>query len=334
MQQQAEGSEVRGVGSSVLEGSSPVDIQRLGSASPPSANGVSASHWRDRIVTSALVLLPVLGLAWAIVRFWHHGISLFDVLLAIAFFEITGHGVSIGFHRLFTHNSFRTHRLLRIALAIAGSMAIEGSVTSWVSHHRRHHVYADLPGDPHSPFHYGTGFIPQLRGLLHAHVAWLYSGMTSDPQRWSRDLLADRDIVRVSSLTPLWMTMSLALPFGIGWAFTRTLTGALLALLWAGAVRIAVLQHVTWSVNSLGHMFGKHPFKTRDESRNLAILAFLSFGDGWHNAHHAFPALARHGVDRGQLDSSAMIIRVFELLGWAWRVRWPTTVQLATRRIS
>jgi stearoyl-CoA desaturase (delta-9 desaturase) len=213
-------------------------------------------------------------------------------------------------------------------------MAIEGSVTSWVSHHRRHHVYADLPGDPHSPFHYGTGFVPQLRGLLHAHVAWLYSGMASDPQRWSRDLLADRDIVRVSSLTPLWMTMSLALPFGIGWAVTRTLSGALLALLWAGAVRIAVLQHVTWSVNSLGHMFGKRPFKTRDESRNLAILALVSFGDGWHNAHHAFPALARHGVDRGQLDSSAMIIRVFELLGWAWRVRWPTTKQLATRRVA
>ncbi len=140
-------------------------------------------------------------------------------------------------------------------------------------------------------------------------------------------------MVIVSKLTPVWIALSLIVPFGLGWAVTQSIAGALLALLWAGGVRIALLHHVTWSVNSLAHMFGKHPYQTNDHSGNIAFLSVLSFGDSWHNTHHAFPALARHGCDVGQLDSSARLLRMFECMGWASKARWPTAAQLAGRRV-
>jgi stearoyl-CoA desaturase (Delta-9 desaturase) len=213
-------------------------------------------------------------------------------------------------------------------------MAMEGSVISWVSHHRRHHLYADREGDPHSPARVDRRFAGQVRGLAHAHVGWLFSGIQSPARRWGRDLLADRDIVVVSALTPLWTALSLVLPFAIGWAVTGSIAGALLALLWAGGVRIALLHHVTWSVNSLGHMFGKRPYRTDDRSTNISWLSVLSFGDSWHNSHHAFPAMARHGCDRGQLDPAAGLLRVLEHLGWASAVRWPDQTRLSSRRLA
>ncbi|HEX4219772.1 MAG TPA: acyl-CoA desaturase [Acidimicrobiales bacterium] len=292
-----------------------------------------APSWSERLCTAAIVVIPVAAVAWAAQHFWHHGIGWFDLVLAAILYAVTGHGIALGFHRLFTHRSFRAHRWLRITLAVSGSMAMEGSVISWVSHHRRHHVYSDHPGDPHSPTSFGPGLLPQLRGLGHAHVGWLFSGTQSNPEKWSRDLLADRDMVIVSKLTPLWMALTLIVPFGLGWAVTGSLTGALLALVWAGGVRIALLHHVTWSVNSLAHLFGKRPYQTTDHSGNIAWLALLSFGDSWHNNHHAFPALARHGCDAGQLDSSARLLQLFERMGWAWKARWPTSAQLATRRV-
>ncbi len=306
--------------------------ERAAPGGPPEA--ARRPRRSERLLTAVVVFLPLGFVVWAADRFWHHGIGWFDLVLAAVLYIVTGYGISLGYHRLFTHHSFRAGRWLRVSLAVAGSMGFEGSVTSWVAHHRRHHVFADRPGDPHSPYDYGDGFLAQLRGLGHAHVGWLFSGVQSNPKRWSRDLLADRDMVVVSALTPLWMVLSLALPFGIGWAVTRTITGALLALLWAGAVRIALLHHVTWGVNSLGHMFGRRPYETNDHSGNIGLLAVLSFGDSWHNTHHAFPALARHGCDRGELDPSAGLLRVFERLGWAWHARWPSAEQLATRRVS
>jgi stearoyl-CoA desaturase (delta-9 desaturase) len=283
-----------------------------------------------------VVSLPLLAVAVAVALFWQHGIGWFDLALAALFYVVTGHGITLGFHRLFTHRSFRANRWLRIGLAVAGSMAVEGSLASWVANHRRHHVFSDREGDPHSPHGHGagSGIAGQLRGLLHAHVGWLFTATSSSTARWSKDLLADRDMVIVSALTPLWIALSLALPFAIGWAVTQSLLGACLALIWAGGVRIALLQHVTWSVNSLCHVFGARPYRSQDFSGNMSSLALVSFGDAWHNNHHAFPAAARHGADRGQLDTSATLLRVFERLGWAWQVRWPTARQLATRRLT
>jgi stearoyl-CoA desaturase (delta-9 desaturase) len=194
-------------------------------------------------------------------------------------------------------------------------------------------VFADGQGDTHSPSFPDGRAAGQLRGLLHAHIGWLFSSAESKTQRWSRDLLAEPDIVTVSALTPRWIALSLLLPLGIGCVASCSIAGALLALLSAGGVSIALLHHVTWSVNSLGHMFGKRPYKTKDRSTNIGWLSVPSFGDSWHNSHHAFPAIARHGCDRGQLDPAAALPRVFERVGWASDVRWPESEQLGRRRI-
>jgi stearoyl-CoA desaturase (delta-9 desaturase) len=235
---------------------------------------------------------------------------------------VTGHGLSVGYHRLFAHRSFRPARWPKVVLAVAGSLAAEGSVISWVALHRQRHVYADRSGDPHSPVVAASPGV-SLKGLFHAHVGWLFAPQPSDAERFCPELLADPDIVRISALAPLWLGVSLALPFLLGWAISGTLYGAWLALLWAGAVRIALVHHVTCSVNALGHTFGRRPFRAKDRSGNIWILALVSFGDSWHNNHHAYPALARHGLRRSELDSSAALIRFCEWRGWATHVRWP-----------
>jgi len=244
----------------------------------------------------------------------------------------TGLGLSLGFHRLFSHRSFVPARWLKVTLAIAGTMGIEGSLTSWVSQHRRHHAFTDRPGDPHSPVPSGPGRANQLRGLWHAHAGWLFVRNEVDAERWSSDLVDDPDLAFVSRTVLLWTALSFLIPMAIGWIVIGTVWGALLAGLWGGVVRVAVLHHVTWGTNSLCHTFGTQPYGDKDRSTNFAPLAILSFGDAWHNAHHAFPRSARHGVDVGQVDISAEMIRLFERLGWATDVHWPRVAVIARRR--
>jgi len=305
------------------------DVTLAGAPSDPSTDG--QVRWRDRLFTGIVVVLPFVALVVALGFFWHHGIGWFDLGLAAGLYVVTGLGISLGFHRLFTHRSFRARRGLRIALAVAGSLAAEGSLIGWVSHHRRHHVFVDREGDPHSPWTVAAGRCRRLRGLFHAHVGWLFTGEPSNAARWSRDLLADHDIVVISRLAPLWAALSLVLPFAIGWAVTRSLMGATLAMIWAGAVRIGLLHHVTWSVNSLCHVFGRRPYRSDDRSGNIRWLSVISFGESWHNTHHAFPALARVGCAPGQKDPAAAVLRVFEGLHWATHVRWPEPALLARR---
>jgi stearoyl-CoA desaturase (Delta-9 desaturase) len=288
----------------------------------------------QRAVVSALVLTPLAGGVFALVEFWSHGIGWFDLGLAIAMYIVTGFGITIGYHRLLTHGSFRPRRWLKILLAAAGSMAFEGSAISWTSLHRRHHVYSDRPGDPHSPFRAGNRLTDRFGGLWHAHAGWLFQRNRVDAQRWSPDLLADKDVAFISSTAPAWMVVSLVIPFGLGWAVTRSLWGAFLAVLWGGLVRVVLLHHVTWSINSICHIFGRQPFRTKDQSRNVRLLALVSLGESWHNSHHAFPALASHGVDRWQLDPSASAIALFERLKWASDVRWPRPELLNRRRVG
>ncbi len=285
------------------------------------------------VVTAALAVLPLAGLGVAIWLAWGHGVGLTDLLLAAGMYVITGLGVTVGYHRCFTHRSFRAVPALRIALAVAGSMAFEGSVVSWVATHRRHHAFSDRPGDPHSPYRFGTSIGGMLRGLLHAHMGWMFHADSTPADRYVPDLLADRTIRKLSAAFPALSAASLAIPFGLGWAIGGDLRAALLALLWGGAVRIALLQHVTWSVNSLCHVIGDRPFSTRqfDRATNLWPLALLSFGESWHNLHHSDPTSARHGVGRGQIDASAGVIRIFELLGLATSVRWPSAERIQQR---
>ena len=285
-------------------------------------------------VTAAIAGVPLAGLGVGVWLAWGRGVGLADMLLMAGLYIVTGLGVTAGFHRCLTHRSFTASPALRAALAIAGSMSFEGTVIGWVATHRQHHAFTDRPGDPHSPYRYGTSVRALLRGLAHAHLGWMLRGEPTPVERYAPDLQADPVMRGISRAFPAWCALSLALPFGLGWAIGGDLRAALLALLWAGLVRVALLQHVTWSVNSLCHLLGNRPFTTRrfDRATNLWPLALLSFGESWHNMHHSDPTCARHGVDRRQIDVSAALIGVFERLGWATDVRWPTSDRLDQRR--
>ncbi|MFN7148292.1 MAG: acyl-CoA desaturase [Microthrixaceae bacterium] len=283
-------------------------------------------------MTGLLVGGPPIAVGLAIAGWWGDRVQPVDVVLLVVLYFVSGYGVTIGYHRLLTHRSFTANRALKISLAVAGSMAVEGSPISWVAAHRRHHRFSDRPGDPHSPNLHGAGAIRRLRGLLHAHVGWLFACDATSAERFAPDLQADEDLRRVGRWFPAIAVLSFALPFGIGWLWSGTLGGALSALLWGGLIRMMLLHHTTWSVNSLCHAVGKRPFQTRDRSSNVALLAVVSMGDSWHNLHHAYPMSARQGVLPHQLDSSAGLIRVFERLGWATDVCWPDPARLERLR--
>ncbi len=285
-------------------------------------------------VTGLIVVGPLGGLVWAVATAWGRGLSLMNLLVACAFYVVAGHGITVGYHRYLTHGGFKALRPVRIGLAAAGCLAVEGGPIGWVALHRRHHQFSDAEGDPHSPYRFGTSPLAQLRGLVYSHVGWLFSGPAAQPEIYAPDLLADRDIQRINRLFPLIAAISVLAPFLLGWLITGTLAGALSMLLWAGLVRIAVLHHVTWSVNSICHLVGRRPFRThgRDRARNFWPLAIISMGESWHNLHHADPTCARHGVDRFQFDSSARLIRWLELAAFASDVRWPDQDRINSRR--
>jgi len=276
----------------------------------------------DQFLTGTVTVLPFVGLLVAGWQMWNDLLHWHDLVVFFVVYAATGLGVTVGFHRLLTHRSFSTGPVTRGILAALGSAAIEGPVTAWVADHRKHHVYADEEGDPHSPHvGHGGGVRGTLRGLLHAHMGWLFIHThRGNKQRYASDLVADPVVRFVDRTFLLWVVVGLLVPFGLGYALGGTLTGALTALLWGGLVRMFVVHHVTYSINSLCHVFGRRAFDTRDESRNLAWLAPFTFGEAWHNNHHAFPTSAVHGLGRWQVDVSAGVIWVLERLGLAWDV--------------
>jgi stearoyl-CoA desaturase (Delta-9 desaturase) len=282
------------------------------------------------IGTYLFILVPFAALLAAVPLTWGWGLGWLDIGLAAAFYVITCLGVTVGFHRYFTHRAFKARRPLRVALAIVGSMALQGPITHWVADHRRHHAFSDRDGDPHSPWAFGTSPVAIARGFWHAHMGWMFDRNLTNAERFAPDLLADRDIARVHRQFGLWTAVTLVAPAAIGGLVTWSWWGALTAFFWAGLVRVSFLHHVTWSVNSICHMIGSRPFAARDRSANFWPLAILSMGESWHNLHHADPTCARHGVRRGQIDISARLIWLLEKLGWAHDVRWPTAKRLVT----
>ncbi|WP_188197653.1 acyl-CoA desaturase [Nonomuraea sp. SYSU D8015] len=290
----------------------------------PRIQGVSV-HAGQAALTATIVIAPFIALGVGIWLAWGTGITLTDLLLAAVFYIVTGLGVTVGFHRLLTHRSFTARPWLRVVLAVAGSMSFQGNLIDWVAVHRRHHAFTDQPGDPHSPYRYGTHLGGRLRGLAHAHVGWLFTSEPTSAAQYAPDLLRnDPVMLRVSRAFPALCAVSLLLPFAAGWAISGSLYGGLTAFIWAGLVRIALLQHVTWSVNSLCHMIGDHRHTTHhhDRATDLGPLALLSFGESWHNGHHSQPNCARHGRGPRQIDPSAALIGLFERLNWATNVHW------------
>ncbi len=282
----------------------------------------------EQSLVIAFMIIPVVALIAAVMLTWGWGITLIDVVIATIAYFGTGLGVTVGFHRHFTHKSFKATRPMKVALAITGSLAFQGSIVSWVADHRRHHAFSDKEGDPHSPWLFGTGPLALVRGFWHAHMGWLFDRDKTNARRFAPDLLADRDVAAVDRQFVLLTAVSLGVPALLGGLLSWSWWGALTAFLWGGLVRVGLLHHVTWSINSICHMAGRRPFGTRDRSANVWWLAVLSFGESWHNLHHADPTCARHGVKRGQIDMSARLIWLFEKFGWVHSVRWPTPQRL------
>jgi stearoyl-CoA desaturase (delta-9 desaturase) len=291
------------------------------------------ARW-EQYALAAFIVVPLLGVLAAAPLAWGGWLGWHDVIIATVFYIISGHGVTVGFHRDFTHGSFKANRGLRVGLAVAGSLAIEGPVVRWVADHRRHHAYSDREGDPHSPWRYGESFGALCKGLWHAHIGWMFDIEQTSQERFAPDLLADKDLQKVHRMFPWLVATSLLAPAVIGGLVTWSIHGALTSFFWASIIRVGLLHHVTWSINSICHTWGAKPFKSRDRAANVAWLAFLSMGESWHNMHHADPTAARHGVLKGQIDSTARFIWLFEKLGWAYDVRWTSPERLAKLEVG
>ena len=271
-----------------------------------------ATFWLHRLAILLLVTVPLGGVALAIRLLWQHSVAWPDLVLLVGLYLPASLGITVGFHRYLTHRGFRTSRPIAALLLVLGSLAVEGPPLTWAATHRKHHALADQPGDPHSP----------QDGFLHAHLGWLFDNTQVDAGVYARELRDDRLVVAISRLFPAWAVLSLAIPFAIGgWH----------GLIWAGLVRIFLTHHVTWSVNSVCHTFGRRPFATRDGSRNEWIVGLLALGEGWHNNHHAFPRSALHGLRWWQLDLSGLAIRGAARLGLVWEVQRVSRLELRTR---
>jgi stearoyl-CoA desaturase (delta-9 desaturase) len=290
----------------------------------PTADDIEpvANETLDRFLTGTVSVVPFLALGVVGWQVWAQLLHWSDLAVFGILYVLTGLGVTVGFHRLFTHRAFATTSWLRGVFAALGSVAIEGPVISWVADHRKHHAFSDQPGDPHSPHvDHGVGWRGALRGLAHAHMGWLFlHTQRGARKRYAPDLLADPVVRWVDRTFVFWALGGFVAAFGLGWLIGGTVSAGLTGLLWGGAVRLLVLHHVTYSINSLCHYFGRRRFDTGDESRNLAWLSLLSFGEAWHNNHHAFPTSAAHGLRWWELDIASLVIRSLERVGLAWNV--------------
>jgi stearoyl-CoA desaturase (delta-9 desaturase) len=268
------------------------------------------------------VSLPVAGLAIAIVLLWGHGVGVTAIAILVVGYLLTGIGITVGYHRLFTHRSFETYPAVRYTLALLGQMGVEGDVVTWVADHRKHHQFSDREGDPHSPHaEFGDGPLEALKGLWHAHTGWLFTSVgRADRARYAKDLVQDAGLRTIAKLFLPLVVVSLVVPALVGWMLIGGWYGFVSGLVWGGAVRILLLHHVTWSINSICHFWGRRRFDSPDESRNVWWLSWLSFGESWHNNHHAFPSSAFHGLRRFEVDPGGWVIRGLEACGLAWRV--------------
>jgi stearoyl-CoA desaturase (delta-9 desaturase) len=295
------------------------------------------SPWIHKLVMSLAVALPFIGCIAAAALMWQWGfMGWLYVGMVVVGWLLTGFGITIGFHRLLTHRSFDTYRWARLTWMALGALSVEGSPLIWCAVHRRHHEHSDQPGDPHSPHLHGNGLWNTLRGLWFAQAGWLFTGYWSSPdlQRYVPDLLADKALVAVDRVYYLWVILSLAIPTIIGGLATWSWEGALLGLLWGGLVRIFITHHITWSINSICHVFGRQDFDAHDDSRNNLLCGVFGLGEGWHNNHHAFPTSARHGLVWWQLDASWLVIRAMQFVGLAWNVRLPGEHAMEGKRLK
>jgi stearoyl-CoA desaturase (delta-9 desaturase) len=291
------------------------------------------TSFASQLVTLIAVVVPPVGLFAAMGLLWDTAFGWLDLGLLAGFYVVCGFGTTVGFHRYFTHRGFETTTPIRVLLAILGCMTMQGPLTQWVTDHRKHHALSDREGDPHTPHGHGDGALGAIRGFWHAHVGWLFTLKGMERGRdYGRDLYDDRLIRTIDRLYMFWVLLTLGLPFAIGYGIGGTWQAGVEGLVWGGLLRIFLYQHATFAVNSVCHLWGRQDYRARDESRNNWVVAALVFGEGWHNNHHAFPASARHGLGRFQVDLSWWLIRGLERVGLAWDVRLPSPEQRERRR--
>jgi stearoyl-CoA desaturase (delta-9 desaturase) len=287
---------------------------------------------KHKVVNLIGITSPLVGLALAVGLLWHRMVGPTDLVILLVGYLLTGAGITVGFHRLFTHRSFQTYPIVRYTFAVLGQMGVEGDVVTWVADHRKHHQFSDRDGDPHSPHAgFGDSFTGAIKGLWHAHLGWLLvSAGRADKRRYAKDLSLDKGLRVIARLFVPMVIASLLIPALVSWAIVGGWYGFLGGLVWGGAVRIFLLHHVTWSINSICHFLGRRRFESADESRNVWWLSWISFGESWHNNHHAFPTSAFHGLRRLEVDPGGWLILALERSGLAWQVkRVPRELQQA-----
>ena len=289
------------------------------------------------LINLGAVLLPFAGLAATIILNWGSGLNWWLVGILLLMSAVSGLGVTIGYHRLCTHKSFKTPAIFRYLFAAAGSMAVQGPVIRWCAEHRKHHQHSDDVDDPHSPHmsadgSWGEGIWAITRGAFHAHVGWLFTPRTRGLGKYSQDLRRDRALVLADRQFLLWVGIGLVFPGVLAGLIMHSWAGVLLGFLWGGLVRVLLVHHVTWSVNSVCHLWGTRPFESHDESRNNPFVALFAMGEGWHNNHHAFPTSARHGLRWWEFDLSYLIIRMMQAVGLASDVRLPDLARIASKK--
>jgi stearoyl-CoA desaturase (delta-9 desaturase) len=279
----------------------------------------------------AIAALPFVSVGLAFFVALRFGVSLLDLGLLLGMFVATILGISAGYHRLFSHRSFEAAKPIRIVLGVLGSMAAQGSISYWVSNHRRHHHYADRPGDIHSPYYDGRRKLGKLEGFWHAHMGWTFAHQLTNPMTFARDLYQDRAIAWVNQLYLSWVLLGLLIPFVVGVIWTGSWFGGFTAFLWGGLVRLFLSYHFVNGIDSVTHIFGSRPFENRDESTNNVWMVLPTLGEGWHNNHHAFPGSAMFGLHWWQIDIGGIFIRALEKIGWVWNVQVPTPNAIAER---
>jgi stearoyl-CoA desaturase (delta-9 desaturase) len=286
----------------------------------------------SRAIDITAIIVPFLLFVGIGIVLWGRGLNWAQMVVMFVMYMLTGFGVTVGFHRLFTHRSFETPRFMRLTFAILGSMSVQGPLLWWVAMHRRHHHHSDSQGDPHSPHVNGGGVLGVVAGAWHSHVGWLFKGDEPGATRYVGDLVKEKSMKTISELYPLWVAISLIFPAILGGLLTRSWSGAFWGFAWGGVARVFFVHHITWSVNSACHLWGSQEFQSHDHSRNNAVVGLLALGEGWHNNHHAFPNSARHGLRWWQFDSSYCVIWCLSKLGLATRVRVPAERVMASKR--
>lgn len=279
--------------------------------------------------------MPFFGVIVAIILVWGWGFTRADLAILVTMYVLTALGITVGFHRLFVHRSFETYMVVKVIFAALGSMTVEGSLLNWVAQHRRHHQHSDTASDPHSPHHQGQGVIGWIRGFWHSHIGWAFVPDVTSLTPYVKDLNQSRALRVTSVLFPFWVALGLVIPATLGGLVSGTWIGAWRGLLWGGFVRVFLVHHVTWSVNSVCHLWGARTYLSHDQSRDNFLFGILALGEGWHNTHHAFPTSARHGLRWWQIDLSYEVIRLLSLVGLAWDVKLPSKqARLDKRRDS